>query len=333
MARPVLVCQYRLTRMGLRLRVRESEWMQGVAAAASERPGLIPVVKGNGYGFGRRTLMPIAAGLAEQIAVGTVYEAADAPADRLPLVLTPHLSILPADLPDRAVLTVGHIAHVDALARQGRRGAVAVKLQSSMRRYGASPAELPALLAAVGAAGCTVSMFSIHLPLDGDDSARIGEIERWLPHLPADLPVAVSHLGPDAHGALVGGHPDRTFRIRVGTALWHRDKSQFDLTADVLDVHRVAGGDVAGYRAVTAPSDGSIAVVAAGSAHGVRAHDDGRSPFHFRHRRLTLLEPPHMHTSLVFVADGEPVPVIGDRVDVQRPLITTTIDELEWLRD
>jgi hypothetical protein len=37
-----------------------------------------------------------------------------------------------------------------------------------------------------------------------------------------------------------------------------------------------------------------------------------------------------MHTSMAFVPAGEPVPAIGDLVDVQRPLITTLVDELVW---
>ena len=68
--------------MGLRLSVREQAWREHVATVAAATPGLIPVVKGNGYGFGRANLMPIAAGLGHQIAVGTVFEAADVPANR-----------------------------------------------------------------------------------------------------------------------------------------------------------------------------------------------------------------------------------------------------------
>jgi hypothetical protein len=33
---------------------------------------------------------------------------------------------------------------------------------------------------------------------------------------------------------------------------------------------------------------------------------------------------------MVFVPTGEPVPGVGDRVDVQRPLITTRVDRVEW---
>ena len=61
--------------MGLRLTVRRRGWQEHVQKVAASMPGLIPVVKGNGYGFGRDVLIPIAAGLSAQIAVGTVYEA------------------------------------------------------------------------------------------------------------------------------------------------------------------------------------------------------------------------------------------------------------------
>ncbi|MDO9175052.1 MAG: hypothetical protein Q7V62_09620, partial [Actinomycetota bacterium] len=74
--------------------------------------------------------------------------------------------------------------------------------------------------------------------------------------------------------------------------------------------------------------------VGAGSTHGVAPldHDDParRSPLHFERHRLTLLERPHMHTTMVVVPHGQPCPQVGDRVDVQRPLITVTVDELEW---
>ena len=55
-------------------------------------PGLVPVVKGNGYGFGRRPLAAIAAELADTIAVGTVHELDDVPAGSTPVVLTPTLA-------------------------------------------------------------------------------------------------------------------------------------------------------------------------------------------------------------------------------------------------
>jgi hypothetical protein len=37
-----------------------------------------------------------------------------------------------------------------------------------------------------------------------------------------------------------------------------------------------------------------------------------------------------MHVSMTFVAAGEPLPAVGEWVDVQRPLHMTTVDEYRW---
>jgi alanine racemase len=315
--------------MGLRLTVQRQRWLASISEVAAQVPGLVPVVKGNGYGFGRQTLMPIAADLAPRIAVGTVYEAAGVPADRDALVLSPHLGH--PDLGPNAILTIGHRSHVDALA--GWRGRVVVKLGSSMRRYGVDPEGLGALLSAALDAGLDLVGFSIHLDLAGSAVDHRREIDAWLPDLDPALPLAISHVGPTEYFDLRATCPERSFQFRAGTALWHADKSLFHLDADVLDVHTIAANETAGYRAAPAPGDGHLVVVAAGSAHGVRALDGGRSPFHFARQRIEMLEPPHMHATLLFVATGQPCPAIGDRVDVQRPLITTAVDELVWAGD
>lgn len=315
--------------MGLRLTVQRRRWLSSIDEVASRLPGLVPVVKGNGYGFGRSTLMPIAAGLAPRIAVGTVYEAADVPADRDALVLTPHLG--PPLVGANAILTIGHLAHVDALG--GWRGRVVVKLGSSMRRYGVAPSGLGVLLDHAHHAGLDVIGFSIHLDLAGSGVTHRREIDAWLAHLDPTLPLAISHVDAEDDADLRAAYPDRRFEIRVGTALWHADKSLFHLTADVLEVHDVTAGETAGYRAARVPGDGCLVLVAAGSAHGVCALDGGRSPFHFARQRIEMIEPPHMHTTMLFVAAGRPCPSIGDRVDVQRPLITTAVDELVWIDD
>jgi hypothetical protein len=106
------------------------------------------------------------------------------------------------------------------------------------------------------------------------------------------------------------------------------------LTADVLHTERVRAGDVVGYHASVVPADGMLVAIGAGTAEGVAPLDSidpsRRSPFHFARRRLTLLEGPHMHTSLALAAEGQPCPQVGDRVDLQRPLIATKADEIEW---
>ena len=318
--------------MTVRLTVDRARWDAHVTAAVADYgSGLVPVVKGNGYGFGRPLLHGIVARGGDLVCVGTVHELADVPAALTPVVLTPTLTT-PADT--RPVLTVGSVEHVHVLA--GWPGSVIVKLASSMRRYGATPAELPALVAAIGDADLRVAGFGLHLPLAGDDDARLAEIEAWLPHVPAAAELWVSHLRPESFRSLVAAHPSRVLRIRVGTALWHGiPRAAFiRLTADVVQTQHVHAGEQVGYHHTTAPFDGTLVAIGAGSAHGIALLDDAdparRSPFHFHRQRVALLERPHMHTSLAVVADGQPCPQVGDRVDVQRPLITTQIDELQW---
>jgi alanine racemase len=316
--------------MTVRLTVQRSAWQRhvhGVAAALG--PALVPVVKGNGYGFGRPALHHVAAGLATTVCVGNVHELHDVPHDVTPVVLTPALAPPHGPNADRAVLTVGSAAHTVPL--HGWHGRVMVKLQSSMRRYGAPPDALGDLIAAVGHADLAVEAFALHLPLAGDDAARRAEIDAWLPQLPATAPLWLSHLSSATFAALQDDHPDRAFHLRVGTALWHGPKTFLHLSADVLQTQPVRAGDIAGYRHHAVPCDGTLVAVGGGSANGIAALDGGLSPFHFGGRRLALLEPPHMHTSLVLVPHGDPCPVVGDLVDVQRPLITTAVDELEWL--
>ncbi|MEP6298049.1 MAG: hypothetical protein ABJ382_12050, partial [Ilumatobacter sp.] len=89
-------------------------------------------------------------------------------------------------------------------------------------------------------------------------------------------------------------------------------------------------GTRAGYHQAELAVDGRLVVIGAGSANGIAALPDGRSPFHFDRTRLALHEPPHMHVSMAFVPEGDPCPVVGDQVDVQRALHMTTVDEYRW---
>jgi len=179
--------------------------------------------------------------------------------------------------------------------------------------------------------------FGIHLPLAGTDEGRLAEIEVWLPHIPATAEFWVSHLRPESFRALAATHPNQRFRIRVGTALWHGvPRADFiTLTADVLQTSSIEAGEPAGYHHTPAPFDGFLVAIGAGSTHGIALLDDAdparRSPFHFQRQRLTLLERPHMHTTLAIVPTGQACPQVGDCVDVQRPLLTTQIDELQWM--
>src|SRR4051794_18739364 len=230
--------------MTVTLTVRRAAWEAHIAAVAGAVDGLLPVVKGNGYGFGRAVLHPIAATLSDRVCVGTVHELDHVAPGITPVVLTPTLRPPPGASP---ILTVGHAAHVDALDGWG--GRVIVKLRSSMSRYGVTPTELPALLDRAG--GLTVDAAALHLPLASDD--RRAEIDRWLAVLPAGLPLSVSHLTSDCFAALQVANPGRQISLRVGTALWHGDKSFLHLGADVLDAHSI-DTMTPGYHASAVPA-------------------------------------------------------------------------------
>lgn len=320
--------------MTLRLHVDTARWQQHVHTVCAATPHLIPVIKGNGYGFGRAALiaqLPVGTPYA---AVGTVHEldsathTALAAADITPVVLTPTLDP-PAemlrhlvDTERQVVLTVGAPEHI-AAAPQGTQ--VVVKITSTMQRYGRNPG----LIEAARAAGLEVLAAAVHPPLPSAcaPGATLADVGALLAQIPTDLEVWLSHLDPADQAALPTTH---RYRHRIGTRLWHGDKSMLALRATVLDQRPVSAGSLVGYRCLPAPGEGHLIMVGAGSAHGVRPLADGRSPFHFAAHRLSLIEAPHMHTSMVFVPVGAPRPAIGDSVDVQNPLIWVTPDQIIW---
>jgi alanine racemase len=332
----------------LRLSVQREHWERGVRSFASAAPALVPVVKGNGYGFGRSTLFDAVQRLvpaASYVCVGTIHEAVDAPESLTPVVLTPVVGSPRAlsGLPDRTVLTVGAISDLAALRAADRSSPVIIKLRSSMRRYGVAPDQLDALVQACD--DRPIVGFGLHLPLAGTDAQRCDEVDEWLrvlanhsrsgrTDLNAATPLWLSHLSPTTFDVLAR-RAQRPLALRVGTALWHGDKSALHLSAEVLAAHDVRVGERVGYHASAVPVDGTLVCVGGGSAHGIAPlpgvnGGPERSPFHFAQRRLRLVDAPHMHTSLVVVPAGEPTPNVGDWVDVQRPLITTNVDEVVW---
>jgi alanine racemase len=339
----------------LRLRVDTHAWRAHVERVAASYATLVPVVKGNGYGFGRVALAELAtdllAGLGggddlPTLAVGTVHELAGLPSGVRPLVLTPPApdggasgSRTIADrltqAPVSPIVTVGAPEHVDVLGDW--RGAVLIKLQTTMRRFGVSTDDRDWFEKYVADAGFSVVGYSAHLALAGDDRERVAEVEAWLGELPPALDPGgprpslwLSHLGPPAYAALCHRWPRWRFPMRIGTGLWHGDKAALHLGANVIDFHPVKAGSLAGYHGATVAADGHLVIVGAGTAHGVAPLDDGRSPFHYLRRRLDLVERPHMHTSMVLVPEGCDCPQVGDVVDVQRPLTEVTVDEVIW---
>jgi len=317
----------------LQLNVDSAAWRRHVSETAKSFGDLIPVVKGNGYGFGRATLIEHAQKISRDIAVGTVFEAKDVPSDCRAFVLTPVGKALPSNknLAKNIVLTVGSVDHVQNLRDANWHGEVVVKLRSSMNRYGADIGELNTLLAAVQAAGLTQIGWSVHPPLDGTPQSHAAEIGNIISGVDSDLPWFVSHVDAENLVDLRKKYANKTIRVRSGTQLWLGDKSMFELNADVLDARLVKSGAVVGYRNITLHQDGTLVMIGAGTSHGVQLVGAELSPFHYNSTRLNLVEPSHMHTSMVFVPANQTAPKTGDTVDVQQPLTRVYPDIVSWI--
>lgn len=304
--------------MTVRLTIRTPSWRAQVAATAAAIDGLVPVIKGNGYGFGRLSLAEIAREFSDTVAVGNVHELGGLSDELTAVVLTPTLTPPRGD----PIVTIGRDEHLRALGPW--RGRVIVKLPTSMRRYGGSTD----LVADARTSGHDVVGVAIHPPLAGAQGDNVEQVTAQLGDIDPGLTVWLSHLTPEEYTSLPDSH---SYRLRLGTALWHGDKSTLELAADVIDVRSVERGTPAGYRLNAVPDDGHLVMIGAGTANGVLPLPDGRSPFHWTQTRMELHEPPHMHTSMAFVPTGDPLPAIGDWVDVQRPLHMTLVDEHLWL--
>ncbi|WP_146172158.1 alanine racemase [Melghirimyces profundicolus] len=264
-------------------------------------PGFIPVIKGNGYGFGNRYLADevLQAGK-EDIAVGTVDEARQLEKThsfREMIVLTPLLTELNvADLVPGRVYTVGsreqlrHLAaSFERLLSDDRRawtqtGApfrlnILIKCRSAMKRYGFDLQEAGKVLDWIrevesDRVRIEVKGLSIHFPKTGMDfAAKEREIGNWLEAarkvgLPAGR-MYVSHLTPDQFQNLTRQWPEVEFSMRLGTDLWLSDKSFIETKSTVLDVKEVKRGERFGYKQLRSYRNGWLVCVAGGTANGV----------------------------------------------------------------
>ena len=341
--------------MSLILTIDRARWAAHQRALLAEVPGLVPVAKGNGYGFGLETLAAQASELGvEVIAVGIAQEVAAVRAGGFEgdvVVLNPWRpfdAVATALLDDpRVITTVSRVEDVRALAASHPGARVIVEIITSMRRHGLSPASLtPGDLD-----GLTLEGWAVHLPASGslEEARRLTREGLAV----AKAPVWVSHLSVADYRTLAG-ELDVEAHMRVGTRLWLGAKDAYRTTATVLDVHPVGKGTRLGYHQVAAPRAGFIVIVSGGTAHGVAmaapvhqrtlkqrlvtistgvldAMERTLSPFTIGGRKRDFAEPPHMHSSMIFVpGDASPVQV-GDEVPVTTRMTTVTCDEVRWV--
>ncbi|MBO8197474.1 alanine racemase [Streptomyces smyrnaeus] len=338
--------------MALSLYVDTDRWRAHQQTVIQQFPGIVPVCKGNGYGFGHERLADEATKFgADILAVGTTYEAArtkDLFGGDL-LVLTPfRKDEEPVPLPDRAIRSVSSVEGV-GLMRGAR---VVIEVMSSMKRHGVTEQDLPRLHAAIDEV--RLEGFAIHLPLDrADGSDAVEEVIGWMDRLrAARLPLEtmfVSHLKPEEFAVLQQQFPQTRFRARIGTRLWLGDHAATEYRGAILDVTRIAKGERFGYRQAKASGDGWLVVVAGGTSHGVglespkalhgitpRAKGVARaglatvnrnlSPFVWAGKQRWFAEPPHMQVSILFVPSDAHEPHVGEELTAILRHTTTTVD-------
>ncbi len=274
--------------MALTLYVDGDRWRTHLKDVLARHPGLVPVAKGNGYGFGLHRLARKAEWLGvDTLAVGTYEELPDVMQryDGSLLVLTPWRPFSKAPLDPRVIHTVGRLEDLEALADQGRssgqRPRVALERMTTMLRHGFTPKELrDAVRRVTDTGGVEVEGVALHLPLA--KTSHLNEVERLMTDVvaagldrlaanghPGTRTIWVSHLTEAELEILTMKYPDFTFRPRIGTSLWLGDRGALTVRATVLDAHHVERGDTYGYRGRSAPRAGTILVVSGGTSHGI----------------------------------------------------------------
>jgi hypothetical protein len=338
------------------LHVDAARWRRHLASFAERTPGLVPVVKGNGYGLGRDLLAFEATAIGSRtLAVGTYNEVPQALAafGGDVMVLSPWRPFLDDVTYDaRVIHTVGRVDDVEALAARGDAVRIVVEGETSMARHGFDRHELAAAVAALG--DLAVEGFALHLPMAG---ANLPEAEGWAAALGASQletdTLYVSHLTALELDELRERRPQLDVRPRIGTALWLGDLPAFDVRATVLDRHQVSRGERVGYRQRPVPRDGHLLVIAGGTSHGIgleaprptrgalqrgktlakgglEAAGYSLSPFTIDGKQRWFAEPPHMQASLVFLPASARAPGVGETVSAAVRYTTTTFDAITF---
>lgn len=330
----------------LTLHVDGERWRHHIAHYVARHQGdLIPVIKGNGYGFGIPTLAREAASFEAQCVA--CYSAEEAAVIRSQfqgdvLLLAPTESL-------EEEWVVHTIAPITEKFSDRKPARFLVELLSPVKRHGFLISDIAQVLKKYSDGGVCEGL-AIHLPID-QRSSVVDWISNQLKLLQVhgvtpneyQKTIWVSHVSAEHLITLKKAWPEIRWRVRVGTDLWLGARTSLTATATVIDRHNLASGERVGYRQI-APGKGWLIIAAGGTAQGIGLEAPTRgikalvkailrlfgwnpSPYSWNGSSLAFAEAPHMHNSLLFLK-GQSAPEIGEEIGLNVRFTTTTFHEI-----
>jgi hypothetical protein len=277
--------------------------MNTYATAGAE---LVPVIKGNGYGFGRGVLASEAARLGcNRIAIGTVWELGQTLADFTGevLVLEPFnsndesaVAQWRSHLEHNAGRIIVTVSNQD-LASVRAAGAKNIYLEgkTSLSRFGILPFDMQSL---TNFNDLKVLGLSLHLPIVQPNtkvdptteissafngaglSQSMTETWNWIVlyeefSTKFSLPkhISLSHVSDNQVQALKnmmqGYNFNLDIEVRAGTKLWLGEPSALQACGTVLQIHEMTHRQTVGYQQTDSGNNKRLIVVSGGTAHGV----------------------------------------------------------------
>ena len=331
---------------GLTLHIDAERWRHHISHYVARHQGdLVPVIKGNGYGFGLPTLAREASNFqAETVACYSSDEAAIIRSQFSGDVLL----LSPAKQLDEEWV-IHTVSPISKTFNNNSPKRFVLEILSPVKRHGFEIDQIHGALEHFSKSGKCEGL-ALHLPISQKNS-MVDWINTQMKKLAAanisperySRSIWISHISAEDLISLKKLHPDIRWRLRVGTDLWLGARTSLTARATVLDRHSISSNERIGYRQL-APGKGWLLVLSGGTAQGVglevptkslrsfiksilRVFGWNPSPYSWNGRALAFAEQPHMHNSLLFLK-SKSAPEIGEEIGLTVRFTTTTFDEV-----
>ena len=343
--------------MTLSLHVDNNLWTAHIkkvlANYSTPNSGVVPVIKGNGYGIGKTHLAQKAKELGlTEVAVGTVFEAHEVLNSGIKQVL---IMDPVKDIDELAFKELSQINNSALLltisclkdAQNVGKTPIIIEGITSMSRFGLGIDDLKEV------SNLNLKGLSLHLPIENPSKSKVEEIKDWVISYKQICPngekvIYLSHVSESELKSLTVSFPDFKFKLRIGTKLWIGDLKAFQIKSTILEVHEPANHNF-GYRQRSISSKHRLIIVSGGTAHGVglqaprsnvtlkqrlvailsgllEAFDYSLSPFVINGKQRWFAESPHMNVSLLKLPVNVPAPKVGSAISAQVRMTTTNFD-------